>query len=129
MDLNANLLWALSSYDPPLVHLGQLLGDRHAFILRDDVWKLAMVYVDHRRRILTDNAGLDVEIPAETQRQVREMGSYQRRVVITNCLLHYARLLAEYGPYGDAPWRRAARLVEQFHDEWRNLELEKATSL
>ena len=122
MDLNRNLLWALGSYDPALVHLSQLLNDSWAAPIRDDTWRLVTIYLDHRRNQFF-GAGQNIEVPEDTLRQLRAV----RRTTVTLWLVHYARLLATYGPHGDAPWRRVSRIVEQHYEEWRVLDVQPAS--
>lgn len=132
MDLNRNLLWCLGSYNTALIHFSELLQDKKLAVVHDELWRIVIEWIEIQREHLLQDAGQAVQpkLPPEAWQQLRDVysGRYKdyRRAV---WMLMYAQALALHSSYGDAPWRRVSRLVEQHYEEWRTLELEKSAGV
>jgi hypothetical protein len=119
-------LWALSRFDPALVHLAELRehfarlpeGDQ----IRITLDRLTSVYVEGQCHELVHAAGITTE-EADRLSQDRLPGAYDTTVQILECTDHplaleicaYAIWLGVLTAHGIAPWKRFAAVMADCH--------------
>lgn len=121
MDVTQNVLWVLSSYNKALVPFCELLNCKDLSSREYEIKDILSAY-------LLDQYCEWPRIPGEDEHSVTtaalELVAGDDDIKLMGHMFAYAWYLKSYSSYGDAPWRRVARVIEQFAEEQQQLEAE-----
>lgn len=114
MDIIGNVLWALSSYNKNLMPFCELLNCKD-FSAHEYEFKsiLGSYLLDQYASWDFTPSEQEAEAAAEAVAQVQADDDK----ILMNRLVTYAQAMAHHTSYGDVPWRRVSRIIEQFTEE------------
>lgn len=129
-------MWALSGFDPALVHLAEL---RERFIrlnpeedpIRISLDRLTSVYVEGQCQLLLEGAGITTqEAAVRTQATIGDGVDTAMHVLACSSdplameLYGYALYLGSLTGHGKAPWNRyASVMADCYYQKYRNVEV------
>lgn len=111
MDAVGNVLWALSSYNRTLEALWFVRDRDDMQLYEGELTEIVHHYVlDRCAELIIEGWPIqDLEIYA----RATSLAQGDDQVRLMTVLLDYAQALAAHSSFGDAPWRRVVRIIEQ----------------